>query len=689
MNLIDNQYYIIMMNYIKNKKESLMVAFVAVAMFFLLGNYFTNTIFNHHLDTAFLLEITDGTIKNGEPVSKLLNVAIDASKTWSDTPKNVCSSELLASNDVYNVLDNHAYYAIYPISLISNLFSESITLSYLNSLSFLLLLIIPYLFLRNAQLPVLYAMFFSLIVSMHFAWSYSSVGDLYLDRFYMPFALLYMAGLYSVLVNKRKFNNKISILLILLSGIVAASMTERAAIMIGLSTFSILFISWEKIDSQRIRLALGILGSLFLVYAYWYISSRFIGVETGGSLTDIPSKLNGLLNRLFNPNNLGNLIIFTTVNVFMLGIYSVFAGFRTTLVTVSALLPNLLVTMGGAELVGWTTHYHSMYFPVLIFTSMLGYSVMVKNDYKYKMIKFKYILMLVPIFTFSVINPYSSGLGFSLKSNYLVSLHNKLWTYYVVPSASIEATYNINNERFNRAVPEGTNISVPEAMMPILYKNRNISYYPLGIDTADYTILNLAYDELGDAYYKGGISYHGVEAADRLDRCLSQRLIDTNYDVNTPLYINNMTVLSKLKAENKKTMFSDELLENTNFSNTNEFWSKIGNISEWHKNGVNVNLGSYLEQRINITESEIYRYKVTASCEKKGTYFRMQIEWIGENERTIVTDVFPRMCSKNSRVSVSEFVSPSDARQAVIYIIGASDNIVHVENVSFKKRTSN
>jgi len=133
MNLIDNQCSIIMMNYIKNKKESLMVAFVAVAMFFLMGNYFTNTIFNHHLDTAFLLEITDGTIKNGEPLSKLLNVAIKGSETWNDTPENVCTSNLLASNNVYNALDNHAYYAIYPISLISNLFSESITLSYLNS----------------------------------------------------------------------------------------------------------------------------------------------------------------------------------------------------------------------------------------------------------------------------------------------------------------------------------------------------------------------------------------------------------------------------------------------------------------------------------------------------------------------------------------------------------------------------
>jgi len=689
MNLIDNQCSIIMMNYIKNKKESLMVAFVAVAMFFLMGNYFTNTIFNHHLDTAFLLEITDGTIKNGEPLSKLLNVAIKGSETWNDTPENVCTSNLLASNNVYNALDNHAYYAIYPISLISNLFSESITLSYLNSLSFLLLLIIPYLFLRNAQLPVLYAMFFSLIVSMHFAWSYSSVGDLYLDRFYMPFALLYMAGLYSVLVNKRKFNNKISILLILLSGIVAASMTERAAIMIGLSTFSILFISWEKIDSQRIRLALGILGSLFLVYAYWYISSRFIGVETGGSLTDIPSKLNGLLDRLFNQNNLGNLIIFTTVNVFMLGMYSVFAGFRTTLVAVSALLPNLLVTVGGAELVGWTTHYHTMYFPALIFTSMLGYSVMAKNDYKYKMIKFKYILMLVPIFTFSVINPYSSGLGFPSTNNYLASLHNKLWTYYVVPSASIEATYNINNERFNRAIPEGANISVPEAMMPILYKNRNISYYPLGIDTADYTILNLTYDESGSVYYKGGISYKGAEAADRLDRCLSRRLIEASYDVNTPLYISNMAVLSKLNMGNQKAVFSDELLENTSFSNNSESWTKIGNISESNESGINVSSNRYLTQIIDVTGSRIYRYKVIASCEVKDTYFRMQVNWIDQDGKTIIADVFPRMCSKKSNVSVSEFVSPSSARRAAIYVIGTNEEKVYFENVSLKERISN
>lgn len=46
------------------------------------------------------------------------------------------------------------------------------------------------------------------------------------------------------------------------------------------------------------------------------------------------------------------------------------------ILALGALVPNLLGSIGGAEKLGWTTHYHSPYFPFLVLAVLLGYARM-------------------------------------------------------------------------------------------------------------------------------------------------------------------------------------------------------------------------------------------------------------------------------------------------------------------------
>ena len=60
----------------------------------------------------------------------------------------------------------------------------------------------------------------------------------------------------------------------------------------------------------------------------------------------------------------------------MLGIFAFFAGIRVAIIAMACLVPNVIITVGGAEFTGWTTHYHAMYFPILIFTALQDRTIM-------------------------------------------------------------------------------------------------------------------------------------------------------------------------------------------------------------------------------------------------------------------------------------------------------------------------
>jgi hypothetical protein len=47
---------------------------------------------------------------------------------------------------------------------------------------------------------------------------------------------------------------------------------------------------------------------------------------------------------------------------------------RLALIAFGAMLPNILDNIAGAEKTGWSTHYHSVYFPFLVAAALIGFA---------------------------------------------------------------------------------------------------------------------------------------------------------------------------------------------------------------------------------------------------------------------------------------------------------------------------
>jgi len=84
---------------------------------------------------------------------------------------------------------------------------------------------------------------------------------------------------------------------------------------------------------------------------------------------------------------------------------------------------------------------------------------------------------------------------------------------------------------------KGASVSTVEYGMPLLYKFRNLSFYPLNLKSSDYILVPTSQDGL----YKGYFGYNGEDAQLKTNRCLSE-IIETNYDTKnvielTPGYV--------------------------------------------------------------------------------------------------------------------------------------------------------
>src|SRR5204863_9804716 len=110
--------------------------------------------------------------------------------------------------------------------------------------------------------------------------------------------------------------------------------------------------------------------ALLVIYLAVYFSIFYQGFAYGGGL--LANRISGfemLWERLVSPDGQ----VFILVNLLPLGIFVLFSGYRYILLAIGAVLPHFLFTIGGAELTGWSTHYHTMYIPLVIFTACVGY----------------------------------------------------------------------------------------------------------------------------------------------------------------------------------------------------------------------------------------------------------------------------------------------------------------------------
>lgn len=506
--------------------EKWVVATTCIVLVAAFSNFFYHTTALKHLDSVFLLESSQSVIESGQTTSRTVASWPDALKTLTVPVETLCQSDLERKEpQAYNVLDNHAYTALYPISLLTALAGPELTFAFLNALAHVLLLIIPFVFLRRQGGGALPSLVFVLCVALYPAWSYSATGDYYLDRLYMPFALLSLCFMHGIVCRDKEETDRRLLAGFATSAIVAALFTERSAIMMmGEIAFFMLFFPQVR-KSPGVRKAM--LGLLVLLGAYLFFYFRYVfeGIEGGGGL------LNNLVwNELLRRMQAPGMPPFILVNLLVIGIFVPFAGFRYLALVIGAMMPNLLISVGGAELNGWSTHYHAMYLPFLIFAASIGYLRLINRlnagiwRTTLPLMVGVYVLLVA-----GFLNPYTG----KIEKNFLASVKSgvlgTISCYYADPQHSYERSAAGLLLSLDALIPQGSRVSAIEGVMPALYRSRSLSMYPIDMDSADYLVISGTASEGQVTSVSGATSYLGQMQMEALNRCLSQRMIGKGF----------------------------------------------------------------------------------------------------------------------------------------------------------------
>lgn len=486
------------------------------------SSFFYRTSALKHLDSVFLFESTLSILDSGHPTSRTVASWPEALKTLSVPSELLCHSDLERPKlQAYNILDNHAYTALYPISLLTALTNPEGAFAILNALAHVLLFVAPFVFLRGQGVGVLPSLVFVLCILLYPAWTYSAVGDYYLDRLYMPFALLSLYFMYIILHMERDKDGRLLVGFVAFI-IVGSLFSERAAIMLmGEIAFFMVFFP-RMIKASGVRNYMLLLLALLGAYLYVYFKFVFEGIEGGGSL--LGNALPALLDPLQRMKAPG-MQAFFLVNMLSIGFFILFSDIRYAVLVIAAMIPNLLISVGGAELNGWSTHYHAMYLPFLIFVASIGY-LRLAHYFSGRAKRFMLPLWVggyVFLMT-GFLDPYTGRLDTHFLSATKNGVLGKISRYYFDSKSSSEKVFVDAFSSLSMLVPQEAKVSAVEGAMPALYKSRSLSLYPINMDSADYLVISGATSAGQLTAVSGAISYLGQTQMEMLNQCLLQRI---------------------------------------------------------------------------------------------------------------------------------------------------------------------
>jgi hypothetical protein len=498
------------------------LVFFALAAVSLLTLYYAKTTVTRHLDSVFLLEAVTSISQGGKPISATVQSWPEVARTLGWLPERVCAMALpFPDQPGYNVLYNHAYFALYPIALLAALAGTEAAFALMNAVAHLALVLTPFIFLRRQGVPVASAAIFSLCVACYPGWSLSANGDYYLDRLYMPFMLLLLYVLDSWVRTGGTITRRRWVAAAVTTAVAASIMTERATIMVigTLLFFWAAFPAFRAGDSRMGRVVLA-LSIALAAYLAWYFAALFQGFEGGGSLTqNARLTLDAMHARLRHPL----MPAFVLTNLLFIGWLALFSGWRYLLLLLGAMLPNLLISIGGAELAGWTTHYHAMYIPFLIFAASVGYLELTRQGGNVLALAVPPLAGIGAVLLALNFNPYTSRLVKSSDAGSYVYVTTGVYRFFVTPKLSGQKAMAEWLRRLDAVIPAGVKVSAIEGAMPALYGSRQLALYPAGLDDADYLVVSGSSANGTPVAVKGAPSSQGPAAVEQLDACLATR----------------------------------------------------------------------------------------------------------------------------------------------------------------------
>jgi len=504
------------MSQMKTPEKTAILVLSIVLVFLFINATRINSV-SQQLDQAYFLESIDTTLATGRSTTMLGRSIIHAVSELITAPvSKICEYPLENDRQGYlSLYQRHALPILYGLAALRTFLPTNVVYYLCALVAFPGLLFIVYFRSRHLGVPVIISVVLLLMVAFHPAWSYSSFGQFYADKLFPPFCILYFFILHDWLTQDRR--RPIALLVL---GVLAAATSERSVIMLVAGTLGVYAFfgfrrKWSRLDFLPLILIL-----ILAVYVVIYM--RFIQANS-----DYSSFSSGVLNFFSalhrNTDDAKAIYKFLFINLLFLVPFGFFAK-RWALIALLSMIPNVIGSIGGAEKLGWSTHYHSPYFPFLIIALVMGASALWKTRSR----------VLIPIFmtlAFSItvlyafMDPFSPSVSFPSQQVRQTGLVKMVEFYTGTGPAETIIKRTRRLKGIAAHIPPGSDVSTLEGYMPALYEQgvKWIHFYPLGLGKSDYLIL--PYTPIGDERrWEGFVSYLGRDVIEQANSCLQQKI---------------------------------------------------------------------------------------------------------------------------------------------------------------------
>ena len=458
----------------------------SVILFLYIKNfyYLKDLFYTHHGDSAFFADLLYRiAIFNDYNASTIFSSAYYFFEYLVKEPEAFCSIESLSNSKKFNMyVSSHLYWIAWILSFPIRLGLDPILLSsfLIVSAYFSLILIIIFIFFKYKVDPFLCVLLILLVI---FSWKpiiEGLYGQFYFDKFFIPLMILFIFTHQNIIFNKKKF------LILYTLGILTLSVHERSALM--LSGYIIANELFNKIQNfRKYNLDKGLIFFSILSLFYFFIYIKFYqdsiysgNISFGTAIYYIKEYLTFEKRTFF----LVNKLVLVCAPLFVVSIFAP----KMAIISFGALIPNILFSVGGAEKIGFSTHYHTYYIPFLIAAVVLSSINFCKKNYDLKK-KFIFHLVVLFMFIFNLsINASDTKRSLELENpkfnnNLLYSITNKN-EIYLLKFAEFK------KKLFQKTDLEKKSISMPESLMTGFVKTKvRVDYFPIGIYSNEFIII--------------------------------------------------------------------------------------------------------------------------------------------------------------------------------------------------------
>lgn len=322
--------------------------------------------FTGHADSASMVDLIRN-IATGQGLRSSFNSGNDIWPLLTANADAYCRLTFIPRFRDASVLIWHPYWVAYPMAALTALpgVNALTVVTFLTALSHIGVLGLLWWFLRRQNVPMAVAAMFVLAVFVFKPVSESLLGQLYFDRLFL------LPGTALVLLVHLHFTEKArSLWLIAALAFFCVLLSDRPCIMVGVFLLGYpLLRQGRKVVRSSDSIVLMAMGLACLIYAFLYF--WFVQHNPEYTSLTIPGAFEWLKTSLAPDGALRpqSMKLFAVLTPFiLLGLFD----WRLGLIAVGSVVPNLMVSVGGAEKNLFLTHYHMPYLPFVLAAAAVG-----------------------------------------------------------------------------------------------------------------------------------------------------------------------------------------------------------------------------------------------------------------------------------------------------------------------------